>query len=293
MPNKTSFFNQSGLAGAAYTEQSFDSAVGQALKYVRLNADETSMEFRTIAETLADLNLEIGTDVQAYDSYLQSISALLNDNDTIIYSVSGQGVTTATNTVLTAFARTLIDDATAAGMRSTLELGSMALKNLESDGGLILTSVSPGSGVGPNLILNRDSATPAVGDLIGSLIFRGKNNLDEDIDYATIRSIIVDETDGTEDAGLTFYSMEEGVEVKSADFRKGWRIGSTGITDYGNGFLHAENGLYVNDEVALSRTAVPATATSTGISGQVAYNVNYFYVCTSANTWRRVALATW
>jgi hypothetical protein len=50
----------------------------------------------------------------------------------------------------------------------------------------------------------------------------------------------------------------------------------------------------INGNNAVNRNAaVPATATSTGIVGQVAYDSTWFYVCTAANTWRRVALSTW
>lgn len=43
----------------------------------------------------------------------------------------------------------------------------------------------------------------------------------------------------------------------------------------------------------LSIVEVPSTATSNGISGQVAYSADYFYICISDNVWKRVALATW
>jgi hypothetical protein len=38
---------------------------------------------------------------------------------------------------------------------------------------------------------------------------------------------------------------------------------------------------------------VPATSTSTGTIGQVAWNSNYIYVCVNTNTWKRTALTTW
>lgn len=38
--------------------------------------------------------------------------------------------------------------------------------------------------------------------------------------------------------------------------------------------------------------AAPATATSSGVAGQVAYDSTNFYVCIASNTWVRVALAT-
>lgn len=38
--------------------------------------------------------------------------------------------------------------------------------------------------------------------------------------------------------------------------------------------------------------AVPATATSAGNAGQVAYDATHFYVCVAPSVWVRVALAT-
>ena len=42
-----------------------------------------------------------------------------------------------------------------------------------------------------------------------------------------------------------------------------------------------------------SLVAVPASATSAGTAGQIAYDANFVYLCTAANTWARAALAAW
>lgn len=39
--------------------------------------------------------------------------------------------------------------------------------------------------------------------------------------------------------------------------------------------------------------SAPATSTSAGIAGQVAYDSDYFYVCVAANTWRRAPISDW
>lgn len=39
--------------------------------------------------------------------------------------------------------------------------------------------------------------------------------------------------------------------------------------------------------------AVPATATSAGVTGDVAYDASFLYVCVATNTWKRTALTTW
>lgn len=38
---------------------------------------------------------------------------------------------------------------------------------------------------------------------------------------------------------------------------------------------------------------VPASAIATGNVGDIAQDGSYLYVCTAANTWKRVAISTW
>ena len=40
-------------------------------------------------------------------------------------------------------------------------------------------------------------------------------------------------------------------------------------------------------------TSTPASAAATGVAGTVAWDASYIYICTAANTWKRVAIATW
>jgi len=37
----------------------------------------------------------------------------------------------------------------------------------------------------------------------------------------------------------------------------------------------------------------PASASSPGTPGQIAFDDSYFYVCIAVDTWERVAIATW
>lgn len=45
--------------------------------------------------------------------------------------------------------------------------------------------------------------------------------------------------------------------------------------------------------VIFNSVSVPASAAAAGTAGQFAYDANYIYMCTAANTWKRVAIATW
>lgn len=89
-------------------------ATGDFLMYSGSNwVDQTS------AQVVTQLGLDIGTNVQAWDAGLDSISGLTTSADTMIYT---SALDTYTTTALTTAARTLLDDADVATMRTTLEL---------------------------------------------------------------------------------------------------------------------------------------------------------------------------
>jgi hypothetical protein len=48
-----------------------------------------------------------------------------------------------------------------------------------------------------------------------------------------------------------------------------------------------------NGNPVVTSVAVPATATSTGTAGRIAYDSTHVYICIATNTWRRAALSTW
>jgi len=43
----------------------------------------------------------------------------------------------------------------------------------------------------------------------------------------------------------------------------------------------------------LIQSTTPATSSSTGTAGWIAYDSNYVYVCVATNTWKRAAISTW
>jgi hypothetical protein len=83
--------------------------------FAKFTAD--GVEGREASQVRSDLSLVPGTDIQAYDAGLQSISGLATSADKMIYTT---GSDTYAVTSLSSFARTLLDDADAATMRATL-----------------------------------------------------------------------------------------------------------------------------------------------------------------------------
>ena len=66
-------------------------------------------------------------------------------------------------------------------------------------GDLTLTSTDAGAGDDPSLILYRNSSSPADSDDLGEIIFRGRNDNSQDVDYGKIWVDAADVSDGTED----------------------------------------------------------------------------------------------
>jgi hypothetical protein len=87
----------------------------------------TGASTASVART--NLGLAIGTNVQAYDAGLQSISGLTTTADQMIYTTSSDTYATAS---LTSAGRALLDDADASAQRTTLGLGTLATQNANS-----------------------------------------------------------------------------------------------------------------------------------------------------------------
>lgn len=79
----------------------------------------------------ANLGLEIGVNVQAFDAGLLSIAGLTTLADRSIYTTASDTYAVYT---LTAAGRAILDDADAAAQRTTLGLGTAALKNTGTSG---------------------------------------------------------------------------------------------------------------------------------------------------------------
>jgi hypothetical protein len=83
----------------------------------------------TDSQARTNLGLAIGSNVQAYDAGLQSISGLTTSANQMIYTTASD---TYATTSLTAAGRAILDDADAAAQRTTLGLGTIATQAANS-----------------------------------------------------------------------------------------------------------------------------------------------------------------
>ena len=90
------------------------------------------------------------------------------------------------------------------------DIAAMPLAGGTFTGDVTLQQSDDGSSEDPQLILNRVSASPADNDTLGTILFRGRNDAGEVVNYAKISSQIADASDGTEDGYLNLQAPDAG-----------------------------------------------------------------------------------
>lgn len=93
---------------------------------------------------------------------------------------------------------------------------------------VILESTDESSSAAPDLVLYRNSASPAAADQLGVIIWRGKDSGAADQQYARIGAELVDPTVGSEDGELWFEAVDAGAAVER------FRVTSKGVKLTGN-----------------------------------------------------------
>lgn len=107
--------------------------------------------------------------------------------------------------------------------------GRVQMTSSDSDNNLTITSTDSTADIGPDLILYRNSSTPADDDGLGSIRFTGNNDLGVEQLYARIYSRATDVTDNTEN-GKVFIDVIDGgnnvnaMEITSAQVTIGGNL---------------------------------------------------------------------
>ena len=100
-----------------------------------------------------------------------------------------------------------------------LDLDSgITITTTDNSDNLTLTSTDADASVGPNLVLYRNSSSPADNDLLGQIKIVGRNDNSQDVDAFYIQNYMTDVSDGSEDAASFFYLMDGGAARERVGF---------------------------------------------------------------------------
>lgn len=185
---------------------------------------------------------------QPLDSLLTVLAALaIADGNFIVGNgatfVVESGATVRTSLGAGAIGEALFIEAVAADARTTLGLGTAAVENIGTSGanvpkldGLnvwsenqVIEDTDPGVLTGPDLILDRNSASPAANDGIGKVAFRGRDSGAAVQTYAQIYARIITTTAGLEDGRQIVQTIQGGALADRLFIESGlWTPGAAG-----------------------------------------------------------------
>ena len=134
------------------------------------------------------------------------------------------------------------------GIGTTSPNSSLHVKSAGIGSVIMLESDDDGSAYAPDLVLFRNSETPAVNDNIGEIKFRGRNDNETSVDYTMIRSRIVNPANGAENGELTFWTN------KNNTLEQRMAIDSTG--NVGIGTTSPIEQLHLGSDTLSDKTAI-------------------------------------
>lgn len=115
-------------------------------------------------------------------------------------------------------------------------------------------SSDTGTGLGPELVLDRNKATPVNNDLLGGLTFQGNDGGGADQIYARILAQISNAAAGAEDGTIDLHTVVGGTIASRMKIGLGVQVGSPTGGDKGTGTLNAtalyENGTAISSLLA-------------------------------------------
>ena len=91
--------------------------------------------------------------------------------------------------------------------------GVQTITNTTTNDSLLITTTEDSADAGPVLTFKRNSGSPADGDYLGQLKFKGENDADQEVIYAKMTAKIDDASDTTEDGLLEFTLKKAGAPI--------------------------------------------------------------------------------
>jgi len=157
---------------------------------------------------------------------------------------------------------------TGATFTGTTTLGITNISSTAAGGSfLTLTNVEAGA-TGPDIVVFKDSASPAANDVIGRQLFNGRDSGNNITAYGLMRYGINDPTNGSEDGYIDWWTVKAGTLSVTATMALGlYMSGATG-GDQGTGTINATN-YYLNGVVFPTLTQATAAQYRANTAGLV------------------------
>src|SRR5262245_46195700 len=117
------------------------------------------------------------------------------------------GIGAAEELTCTAAGRANLDDANAQEQRATPGAAGIADANTFTQDQTLKSTSADSAAWGPSLTVDRIRSAPSANDALGEIVFRSRNDALSVFQAAVIRARLLDETPGSEDGALRFYTI--------------------------------------------------------------------------------------
>ena len=189
-----------------------------------INTAAISTDLTIAADSGSNDTVSIGTDTLTFAGTSNEIETTVSDNQIQIglpndvtlggdLRLNGNSIKDSAGTTaiqLDGSGNTEIcGNLTVQGTHTTLNT-SVTSTTTATENNFVITSTDTGADAAPDLKLYRNSSSPADNDRIGNIIFTGRNDNTQDVDYGQIVTRITDASDSSEDAYMTFKTMAAG-----------------------------------------------------------------------------------
>ena len=189
-----------------------------------INTAAISTDLTIAADSGSNDTVSIGTDTLTFAGTSNEIETTVSDNQIQIglpndvtlggdLRLNGNSIKDSAGTTaiqLDGSGNTEIcGNLTVQGTHTTLNT-SVTSTTTATENNFVITSTDTGADAAPDLKLYRNSSSPADDDRIGNIIFTGRNDNTQDVDYGQIVTRITDASDSSEDAYMTFKTMAAG-----------------------------------------------------------------------------------
>lgn len=233
-------------------------------------------------------NLDVARD-NGVGSGEQTIARFTRDGTTSIqtgYRANGSAPTAlflrATNSLPLIFGTTGVNEAVSINNSGNLGVGTNSANTpIEVSKSDANTTITTG-----NSSAIRVTNTNTTNDNMSEVAFTTNDTGGTNLRVASVVGVNTSHSVGAMSGSLAFLTRSAGT------FAERMRLSAAGFLGIGTNNPTAM--LDVNSDTIRLRTAkTPASATSAGNAGDIAWDTNYVYVCVATNTWKRSAITTW